>query len=277
MRDCHWRGTGDLISNSTTAGTAVGADVTVQGCTAEGLDPGQAGRARGEFIAAVFPSRLVVENNTWQHTRGIGIIGDNTFGNAKEIKILRNRVRNLDGRVSPGEPCNKKNFPHVGDKGDCNSNFVSLNGLLKVPDMEIGWNELIDDPGQSSGEDHISLYNASGTPGYPLSVHDNYIQGAYPAQPDTMSGYSGTGINSDGDGVADAAHSTGDVKISGNAIVSADNAGIGAAAGHDIEISDNRVVSSGLLPGGKMISKSPTTVWSPVVGDFKESVHHPQA
>ena len=67
-------------------------------------------------------------------------------------------------------------------------------------------------------------------------------------------GYSGGGIITDG-GVADTqASASAYVAMEDNQIVSTANYGLSVANGHDITISHNRVVSSGLLPDGRDIA-----------------------
>src|SRR5262249_8199285 len=115
-------------------------------------------------------------------------------------------------------------------------------------------------PGNSAVEDNINIHLSGGTAASPLSIHDNYIQGGYTVQPWNSSyGYSGGGILlGDGspaaaarDGVGVSAY----VSAFNNQVVSTTNYGIAIAAGHDIQFYNNRIVSSGLLPDGRVIAE----------------------
>jgi hypothetical protein len=97
---------------------------------------------------------------------------------------------------------------------------------------------------------------SGGTPSSPMLIHDNYIQGGYtikPGQGDASDGtysydwgFSGGGIIVDGYHGSDQ----GWINILNNQVVSTTNYGVAASIGHDINMNDNRVVSSGLLPDG---------------------------
>jgi hypothetical protein len=251
IQNCNVRGKGLRITarfNDDDAQTGI--SVTVRGCRGYGLDPGIRGQARGLFFLAVYPKTVVIENNYLEQTRGINLIGDNTFGNVKTLKILRNRARNIDGRTSDGSRC-KTGF--VTNNGNCGAGFVQFNGFLRNPGLEIAWNEIINTPFKSDVEDNINIYNSSGTAQSPILIHDNYVQGAYPANPLTDPS-TGSGINAgDGDTEADADHSTAFVRAYRNQVVSTANVGMFIAAGSNIELFENRVVSSGRLPDGRLI------------------------
>jgi hypothetical protein len=259
IQNCNVRSKGLLITARFSDDDAqTGVDVTVRGCRGYGLDPGLPGRARGHFFLAVYPKRIVIENNYLEQTRGIGLIGDNTFGNVMTLKILRNRARNIDGRTSDGSRC-KESF--ATSNGNCGAGFVQFNGFLRNPGLEIAWNEIINTPFKSDVEDNINIYNSSGTAQSPILIHDNYVQGAYPANP-LKDAYSGSGIDAgDGDGTSDAAHSTAFVRAYRNQVVSSANVGIFIAAGHDNEIFENRVVSSGRLPDGRAFKNHFTGIY----------------
>ena len=57
--------------------------------------------------------------------------------------------------------------------------FLQIEKVQNVPGIEIGWNQVINEPGKSRVEDNISIYESSGTSGSPILIHDNYINGAY--------------------------------------------------------------------------------------------------
>ena len=105
----------------------------------------------------------------------------------------------------------------------------------------------------------------SGTPDSPISIRENYIQGAYTIKPwqknetrDGWSygwGFSGGGIML-GDG-KDSDSATRDptyVRARDNVVIDTTNYGIALAAGHDLLAHDNRILSTGRLPDGRFIA-----------------------
>src|SRR5882762_2174350 len=98
---------------------------------------------------------------------------------------------------------------------------------------EIAWNEFINEPFISRAEDVISIYNSAGTQASPLLIHNNYIQGAYPGDP-VSDGYTGSGITVETNSSFVIVHS--------NQVVTTTNVGIGIAGGHDVQITNNRVI-----------------------------------
>src|SRR6185436_7803111 len=82
--------------------------------------------------------------------------------------------------------------------------FFQMGVCSGISSVEIAWNQVINEPGNSRVEDTISVYKSSGTSASPIQIHDNYLQGAYtikPAQKNTSDGqwsydwgYSGGGI-----------------------------------------------------------------------------------
>lgn len=130
-------------------------------------------------------------------------------------------------------------------------NFLQLNNVRATKNVEVAWNQVINAPDESRVEDNINIYLSSGTADSPILIHDNYIHGAYPADP-VAPKFSGGGIIIDG-GTADLQAAAGFVQIHGNQVVSTTNYGIAIAAGHDIDIRDNRIVSSGMLEDGRWL------------------------
>jgi hypothetical protein len=92
-----------------------------------------------------------------------------------------------------------------------------------------------------------------------LLVHDNYIQGQYAANPTDPDGlrYDGTGIVTDDlPGIKDPAAATRFVDIFSNQVVSIALAGISISAGNNNAAYNNRVISSGRLSDGRIISSA---------------------
>jgi hypothetical protein len=227
LERCTVSGPGALVAARNADGnTFVGVDLTMRDCTARGIDPKRPGLARGHWVQLVYPKAVTIENNLSEHNRGINLIGDGTFGNVRKIKVLRNRFRNLDGRTTGGTCSNANVLAGTTTNGMCTASFVQVNGFLRAPSIEIGWNEIINTPGQRHGEDHVSVYNASGTPAAPLRVHDNYVRRAYPAQPATDDTTLAAIDAGDGDSTSDAEHGPAHIRVTGNQVVSSANAGI---------------------------------------------------
>ncbi|MGB8702872.1 MAG: hypothetical protein WCD18_25935 [Thermosynechococcaceae cyanobacterium] len=276
IENCTIRSRGHLITTRFSDRDAqTGTNVTVRNCRGYGLKSQVSGKAPGFFFLTVYPKRVVLENNYWEHTRGAVAIGDNTFRNVSEIRVNRNRVANVDGRTSNGARCDtsKNDIPFVTANGMCGAGFVVINGFLKVAKIEVAWNEVINQPYNSHAEDMVNIYNSSGTATTPIQIHDNYIQGVYPANP-AKDGCTGSGINAgDGDSEVDAAHAAAFVHAFNNQVVSSANVGIFIAAGHDSRLYGNRVVSSGYLPGNKKIANHFTGmyVWDCCYGQTKKN------
>ena len=236
IENCRMRGRGNLVSalrDSTS--------VTIRNCVGEALNPAVANGKKGRFATFWKPVSVVIERNTMLGTAGINV--NNGANPTKLIRIRYNVARNIDGRMSDG----------ANGYLDTNffAQFVQLNTVKSVPEVEISWNEIINEPRQSRVEDNINIYLASGTPESPMRLHNNYVQGAYALDP-LSAKYSGGGIIVDG-GTSDLANASSYIKIFDNQVVATSNHGVSIAAGHNIEVRGNRVVSSGLLADGARI------------------------
>jgi hypothetical protein len=224
-----------------------GADVTVRNSSGYGLNPNVKGKVPGRFLVADQFKRAILENNYLEGTSGIYLHdyeGDGTED--QSVKILRNRAKNIDGRHSDGTG----GFSETGYEP---AQFVQLDKVRDLQGVELAWNEIINEPGESRVEDNISIYLSSGTSNSPILIHDNYVKGAYPFDPAEDS-YSGGGIML-GDGSANSPESAAAfVRAYRNQIVSTTVYGIAIAAGHDNEFYDNRAVSSGRLKDGSWIN-----------------------
>ncbi|CAM3583108.1 hypothetical protein [Deinococcus frigens] len=239
IENSNLRGRGDLIRGSNV-------DLTVRNTSGYGLNP-QADRAfPGRFLAVEFIFNLRAENNYLQGTSGMYV---NRFqGNAargQTIKILRNKVLDVDGRYvdRTGRLTGSRYLVQA----------VQLNHVVGVPNIEIAWNEIVNQPGKSAPEENINLYESSGTPDSPIRIHNNYIHGAYAADPLKDKSYSGGGIML-GDGNAqDLSVAGGYIEVYRNQIINTSNQGVAIAGGHDQHVWQNRILSTGRLPGGEII------------------------
>lgn len=241
IQNCVVAGRGDLISTRAENSLQPRTNVTVQNCRGYGLNPEKRMVNPGRFVHAQGAVSVTVANNFMKQTGGIYIQGgaDNPL---QHLQIVRNRALNIDGRRSDGQ--GGWLTPAAGDPQDrfYRVQFVQLNSVRSVPDAEIAWNRIENEPGHSRVEDNISIYTSSGTPGHPIRVHHNLIEGAY-AYPADLEGYSGGGIITDG-------CLSRYVEIANNTVLNTSNHGIAIANGEHITIRDNRVLGTGLLPDG---------------------------
>lgn len=219
-------------------------NLTVRNSNGYGMNPNVYGQYAGRFIAAEEVYNLRVENNYMEGTTGVYVNQFYGKGSGQTVKIVRNSVKNIDGRKSDGKG------------GYLNARylvqFVQLAKVSNVPGIEIAWNQVINEPGKSSLEENINLYSTSGTSSSRIQIHDNYIQGAFAIQAATDSSYSGGGIML-GDGpVGNMTEAGGYVDVYNNQIISTSNQGVGIAGGHDHKVFNNRILSSGRLPSGEI-------------------------
>ena len=246
-----------------------GANLTIHGCTATGLNPGVDGQEVGRFLTAQVISNLVIEHNLITNTAGIYVhqYGGN-YTAANTIKIRYNLAHNIDGRLSAGSTgfrtWNIRTSKATGatDQGWNWAQFTQFDRVQNVPNIEISWNQVINDPGNSRPEDNINMYLSSGTAASSILIHDNYIQGAYAISPTTVNGsdanynydwsFTGGGIML-GDGTPNnLADSAAYLSAYNNQVVSTQNYGIAINSGHDNSMYNNRVVCCGQLSTGAL-------------------------
>jgi hypothetical protein len=188
---------------------------------------------------------VVIENNDLEGTGGIYLL---TYaGNASSaitLKVIGNRAHNIDGRRSDGNGGYTMQTDAV--------QFLQLDQVRHIPNCEIAWNQISNEPGRSGVEDVISIYLSSGISGNPIRIHDNFIDGAYPA--DLLAqDYSGGGIML-GDGQSDTAdEASGFVEAYDNQVINTTNYGMAISAGHNCSMHNNRILSTGVLADGQAI------------------------
>ena len=221
-----------------------GVNLTVENTSGYGLNPGVAGDSPGRFVYAYQFSNMVIENDYLQSTSGINLVQHQGSGT---VTITNNSALNIDGRISNGTggwmTGNTEGTDWIW------AQFVQLNNIYSLAGINIAWNQVINQPGNSRVEDNISIYESSGTSSSPILIHDNYIQGAYNIDPTNTGsgwGYTGGGIM-----LGDGSTTTGYVQAYNNIVVSTTNYGIAIEAGHNETIYDNTIISSGLLPNGQ--------------------------
>jgi hypothetical protein len=233
-----------VIENSTIRATGIkiradGADITVRHSKIYGLNPNVAGTATWWGFYADWAKNIRIVNSHFEHTGGIGVNFFSGDGSSNQtIKVLRNTAKNIDGRKSNGSGGYQSTY-------QVPSQFVAVwhvrgpnnAGLANV---KIAYNQVINEPGKSGVEDNINIYQSRGTPSSPIDIHDNYIDGAYPAT-GPSGGFSGGGIMAaDGSEAADVV--TAYVNVHHNQVLDTVNYGIGSSVGHHIFLENNRVV-----------------------------------
>ncbi len=226
------RGRGNLISSDIN-----GVQLTVRNTRGYGLTPSRNDVRVGRFLNLENIKSALIENNTFEQTSGIYIAGlDPARAVGDTITVRRNRAKNIDGR--------RPNGTHEFVQ------FVQFNGVRSLAGVEIAWNEVINEPGNSAVEDNINLFKSSGTANSPILIHNNYLQGPYLPDP-TMSGHSGGGIML-GDGEPESVEAASAyAKAYHNQVINTTHYGIAIAHGHNLEFFENRIINSGLLPDGR--------------------------
>jgi hypothetical protein len=238
---------GGLIDIS---GVKTGANVTVENVTGTALDPGVSGMQRGAFISAVNVASLVVKQCTIKGASfGVKLVGSSPA----TLEISNNLANDLEDRASDGNGGLRSTRPQLG-------HFIIIAGVSASAGAEIAWNQAVQTIGQTSTEDVINIYNSQGAVGHPIWVHDNYLEGASSA---ATSNYTGTSLITDGAGTNSAPPSA-YVLFDTNEIVATAGTGIAIAAGHDVQATNNRVVSCGVSNTGTWyaIGRPAVYIWN---------------
>lgn len=213
------------------------ADVTIRRSAGYGLEPTVDDVPRGTYLTMEGFNRVTVERTFLTHTRGLQLWAfDGDDAGERTIRIAQNVVRNVDGRCrNTGGGC--------GNDGNYQfANFVSFNGV-RGKDIEIAWNDVENQPNESSVEDNLGLYRASGTADGPMRIHHNAIRGGweYPVS----GNYTGSCFTTDGD--PESVDEVGFIEATENLCIGVP---MNIAGGHDVHYRDNVYASSGQLPDG---------------------------
>ena len=231
------------------ASSMAGADITISNTSGWALNPGVIGQSPGRFLNAQGFANVDIEHNSLFGTAGIELSQYQGDGSTSQsVRVLYNDALNIDGRWSSG----RRRFATAANRFD-DVQFCQLDGCTGLSGAEIAWNRVVNIPGMSRVEDNVSIFQSSGTASSPILIHDNLIQGAFPAQPASPA-FTGGGIMVS-DGHTDSASTdTGFVQAFSNVVIGTTNYGIAISSGHDDAVHDNIVVSSGRLPDGTTLA-----------------------
>jgi hypothetical protein len=205
-----------------------------------GLDPGVPGLKRGRFVSLANVSDALVYDNYLEELWGIRFDGFDRSRPSGTVRIIGNRGCNIIGAPSDGQGGLQS--------GDGGAHFAQLANSHRVPNGEIAWNVVINQPFKSRIGDVINLFNSGGAEGEPFRVHNNFIDGAYPADA-ANDKYSGGGILLGDGAFPPAAPDTVSsyVLAYDNHVLSTSNYGVAIAAGHNNRAFRNRVFATGFL------------------------------
>ena len=236
IQNSNIRGRGNLISG-------FGNSLTVRNTRGYNLNPNVAGKTAGRAVNAENFVSVRVENNYFEGSTGIYLRHfSGSSSQSTTISILRNQFRNIDGRQSNGSG---------GYNGKTSVvQAILFNDVKRTPNVEIAWNEIINEPGKSRTEETMNFYVSGGTPSSPFQIHDNYIHGAYGIDPIGTASYPGGGILL-GDGKVTDPLDAGYARVHDNQIVGTTNHGMAIVGGVDNQMYNNRVIGSGLTPTGQ--------------------------
>lgn len=200
---------------------ATGTNLTVVDSTFQQINPGAVVDHRA--VNLYEPASFVFEHNTLINTDGVYISGNNT-GGPDPMTVRYNYAENT-GR-----------YPHPTEFNCC-VQFLQLNTVVNN-NIEIAWNKMVNQPGESDVEDNINFFGSGGIDSANRSdVHHNLVDGAYDSNLSNTV-FSGGGINiADTGSDHNYAHH--------NVIISTTNYGV-SAHNTDNYADDNLLVNDGV-------------------------------
>ena len=142
IENAHIRSQGGLIKT-----TVAGSNLTVRNSLGVAVNAAVKGQPNGVFLEVASPTHLDVENNYIENAQG-GVIVHGYTGNrdgGQTIVIRANRARNMNGMLSDG---NGGYLPGEG-ANHSQARFIQFDSVQSVPGIDVGWNEVINYPGQS--------------------------------------------------------------------------------------------------------------------------------
>jgi hypothetical protein len=225
-------GPGDLISGAN-------ANLTIRNTIAVSTNPNVIGTPKGAFLRLSNIINLRVEN--CQITGSsfpffiAGYSGNHT--SAQTLKILHNTIKNVDARPSDG------NGGYTNPTGPVNSYGIQLVYINNLPGAEIAWNEIINDGVNGGMLAMLQFFDSGGISTSHFLVHDNIFKGAYGGAIaiSSLSNDSTTGVPAF-------------IDIFNNQLIGLVSYGIQLYAGHDNNVFNNRIVSSGYSTDGVFVA-----------------------
>jgi hypothetical protein len=215
-------------------------------------------RIHGGIVTSVSGAQVTI-------THDIGTGGGIRFADIESFKsavITHNQIDGTEGIYLLGSGytptavvVDNNSFQNITGDPSQLTQAIQLD-KVQLGGAEIAWNQVINDPGASNVEDVISVYASGGTAADPLKIHDNYIQGAYPANPNDPN-YSGGGI------MLSDNHSA-YVQAFNNQVLDTTNYGLAISSGHDNSIFNNRVLGLTARPA----SNVGIYIWNSSGGSF---------
>ncbi len=268
LLNCNVSAVGDGIKSD-----YIGAQLTVHGCYGVGLDPKIYGKERGAFLRVMQAGKLTVERND---ITGFAF-GVNFWGNMKPSSFIfrYNKVHDLDGADSDGAGGRLTDAAHMQFGQDNGNHAVIMDSMQNMTYAQIAWNSFIQTSPLKSLGDIVNIYRSSGTANTPIEVHDNYFYGGYAARPSQVAAccaanaVTSEAITADGSRSDTASTTVAFVHIFNNFVVNNGGAqGVGINSGHDNQIFNNVIVSTGRLKSdGSWFAatySNPLTVWNGV-------------
>jgi hypothetical protein len=216
----------------------VNANLTVINCKGYGENPNVSGQQMPKFIYALDAQSLTAQKNYLESTAGMWMDGPSTSG-GQSINITNNKAFLIDGRVSDGAG----GYNTTVDV----TSFFQLGSAHLLASGVVSWNQVIEVPNESRVEDSINFWDAGGSPGNPIKIFDNCIEGGY-SYPVGSATYSGCGINC-ADGKSGDSLSTCSAYNSAynNVVVNYGHSGTAILDGHDNTFYNNQDYSCGTV------------------------------
>lgn len=244
-----------------------GVNLTVTNSTFAGQRPGGYKQQEAFAVDLLNPAKLDFEHNTVNGTAGVRLLGysdaNYTHVPAQSITYKYNKVSNIDGRADDGAggfiPWRSRTnlATSVTEDGYFGGTAIQLNKMANQPNVEIAWNQIVNDPFQGAQEDIFSILASGGASASHLNIHDNYVQGDFNARPDLASYSDGTYYyyyESSGTAIqpgdTQQGIDVGYVDVVNNWAIGASDLNLGILGGHDINVYYNVSVRSGYIPDG---------------------------
>lgn len=226
--DSYMRGPGELVQilNSDASGRTVAGNVTIRNSYGYGRVPGRA-RYRNPryhyFVDAFDVANVTVENCYTNGLASIRVLGfTHTPGQSGTVTVRYNRAQNVQG------------------------GFISFVDARDLANATISWNEVINQLGQAVTGDTINIYQSSGVAESPIDISNNLLFGLY-YSPNGRGRVNAAALNASDQSDQPDAVPTSYVRAHHNQIARTDASGPSVSAGNNIELDNNRIVSSGVV------------------------------